>query len=417
MFRIQLSRTLAALIAFAGFTTAADAARIKLAADEDVCIHKEEAGDANGNDIHLWECNDGDEENKSWYYDESTGYIHSVAYPDKCLHKQYGNGNIDNGNPIHLWDCDDGESSNKQWTYDESTGYIMLRAATWKCMHRKYANTDNGNPIHLWDCSDGSAANKEWVFSETAEIDTSISGQCTGTNASLPNGVVSKSDSFGDSTIGASYSLRAGIDPQSDGSTWIGGRASATGTIFSKTANLLTIEASATEDGDDSSSLAYLEVVGVVLLDEPISISYGWSQEQTLVTATANFYGVNVTGKLVGTMGFDASATIEGVGLALNATPYADVTATASAGVGGGCLETGIGGDTTVLGVEVPVDGQLVLVGDDIAWSIDADFELSTLDGSLYLFVEYCLDEERYTIFEWDGFSADYSLFDASGCL
>ena len=126
------------------------------------CLHKKYGNGnwSNGNPIHLWDCSAGESANKTWIYDENTGYIRGAENPSKCIHKKYGNWN--NGNPIHVWDCSAGSADNKTWTYDSSTGYIRAANNTSKCIHKKFGNGDwsNGNPVHLWDCSGGQAENK-----------------------------------------------------------------------------------------------------------------------------------------------------------------------------------------------------------------------------------------------------------------
>ncbi|HDN26905.1 MAG TPA: hypothetical protein ENG03_07395, partial [Thioploca sp.] len=119
------------------------------------CFQKKSEGWNNGNPIHIWDCNAGLTENKSWVYDPKTGYIRGKENPSKCLHKKYYGWK--NGNPIHVWDCNKGTAENKSWVYDPKTGYIRGKENTSKCMHKKSGGWKNGNPIHVWDCDAGHA--------------------------------------------------------------------------------------------------------------------------------------------------------------------------------------------------------------------------------------------------------------------
>ncbi len=127
---------------------------IKSDINSDKCIQKQNDGWANGNIIHISDCNTGKDENKVWRFDETTGYIRSAIHPEKCLHKRFRG--WANGNPIHIWDCDAsrGRPGMKTWVFDEDTGYIhgVGREGTSKCFHKREGGWANGNPIHIWDC-------------------------------------------------------------------------------------------------------------------------------------------------------------------------------------------------------------------------------------------------------------------------
>jgi len=128
---------------------------IRSVGNDSKCLHKKDGNWNNGNIIHLWDCGAGEIGNKTWIYEESTGYIRAAYHPGKCLLRKDSNWN--NGNVIHLWDCDAGSTSAKTWNYQASTGYIMAKENTAKCLQKKDANWNDGNIIHLWDCDAGSA--------------------------------------------------------------------------------------------------------------------------------------------------------------------------------------------------------------------------------------------------------------------
>lgn len=157
-----------ALAATAGMMLIAGVAQaddyIRLAADTDMCIHKMSSHFNNGNGLHLYACDAGGPDNKTFIYDDDTGYIHFREDPSKCVHKK--NGDWNNGNPLHLWSCNTGPAANKTFTYDADSGYIRFRQNVTKCIHKKNPDANNGNPVHLWSCTAGGDANKSWLIDE-----------------------------------------------------------------------------------------------------------------------------------------------------------------------------------------------------------------------------------------------------------
>ena len=130
--------------------------------DQQQCLHRKKNDWQNGNPIHLWRCDDGSPDMKTWIFEKTTGYIRSSARPSMCWHKK----NLDwlDGNPIHLWDCNDGELEQKAWVYDEQAKVIRSRANRSKCIQKDHAGFSNGNPVHLWECERGSADFKKWLL-------------------------------------------------------------------------------------------------------------------------------------------------------------------------------------------------------------------------------------------------------------
>jgi len=162
MTRTPVLAATTAILMIAGVAHADD--YIRLAADTDMCIHKKSSQFNNGIGLHLYACDAGGPENKTYLYDDETGYIHFREDPSKCIHKKYNH--FDNGNPLHLWSCSAGGAGNKTFTYDAATGYIHFRQDPSKCIHKQRADNNNGNPLHLWRCSSGGNGNKSWILSD-----------------------------------------------------------------------------------------------------------------------------------------------------------------------------------------------------------------------------------------------------------
>lgn len=252
---------------------------------------------------------------------------------------------------------------------------------------------------------------------QESEFDEDILDQCGLGASHTGNQYFMDAGNYGNNTIGASHYLAAGIQSVGD-YTWSGAAANLSATLFGESATLIGAELSASKDDGAVSSRMYFEVLGSVQVDDPIGVNTDWSTSATFFEASATFYGVTVRGELVGTIGVEASAEIGGLGVAINGTPYLDVTASASAGVGGWCLSAGVGADLSIASISVPTDATLGLAGSDIAWEVSSQVEMSTLDGKIYLYVDYCLGSEEYEIFSWDGIALPtIQLIDASGCL
>jgi len=131
-----------------------------------MCIHKPGPADnwRNGNRLHVWACDAGAPDNKSWEHDPDTGYIRAALNPDVCIHKAGPADNWENGASVHIWACDRGADANKTWAIDRAQGYIRAAQNRDKCIHKAGGGDewDNGTIVHLWDCDRGPAANKSW---------------------------------------------------------------------------------------------------------------------------------------------------------------------------------------------------------------------------------------------------------------
>jgi Ricin-type beta-trefoil lectin domain len=124
------------------------------------CLHRKFDNWQNGNPIHLWQCDAGAPNMKTWVFESNTGYIRSAADPSKCWHKD----RLDwtNGNPIHLWNCNEGGPEQKTWTYEAQTGLIRSRANRSMCIHKREDGFRNGNPVHLSRCDAVRPEFKSW---------------------------------------------------------------------------------------------------------------------------------------------------------------------------------------------------------------------------------------------------------------
>ena len=57
--------------------------------------------------------------NKTWIYEERTGYIRNATRPDKCIQRK--DNNFDNGNLLELEDCDQGDAEDRErrtWLFE-----------------------------------------------------------------------------------------------------------------------------------------------------------------------------------------------------------------------------------------------------------------------------------------------------------
>jgi hypothetical protein len=141
---------------------------IRATANTGKCIHKEQVGFANGNPIHLWNCDSvapETVENQTWIYEPETGYIRNGVNPSKCIHKV--DDDFDDGNLMHLFDCDvegDDADRNKTWIYEERTGFIRNAKRPDKCIQRQDNNLDSGNRMELEDCDADNVERRTWLF-------------------------------------------------------------------------------------------------------------------------------------------------------------------------------------------------------------------------------------------------------------
>ena len=69
--------------------------------------------------MHLFDCDvEGDDadRNKTWIYEERTGFIRNARRPDKCIQRQ--DNNLDSGNRMELEDCDADNVERRTWLFE-----------------------------------------------------------------------------------------------------------------------------------------------------------------------------------------------------------------------------------------------------------------------------------------------------------
>ena len=105
-------------------------------------------------------------------------------------------------------------------------------------------------------------------------------------------------------------------------------------------------------------------------------------------------------------------------GIALTPTPYANVTATGSVGVGVPGVMVGLQISLVLLGLDIPIEMALVLPSfERLDWGIDINLDVYTLDGEVAFVIEIGPIEFTFTIFEWEGFHWVYDLYDEQGSI
>lgn len=121
--------------------------------NSDKCVRDYAGRTANGNNIYLYDCNNGAFE--KWLFEQNA--IRFLQATDKCI--DLSNGNISEGANIWLWDCRDG-NRNQQWVYDGINRNIRLKMNMDWCMTLDQGSTRNTSNIQLGKC-DLSAA-QQW---------------------------------------------------------------------------------------------------------------------------------------------------------------------------------------------------------------------------------------------------------------
>ncbi len=241
--------------------------------------------------------------------------------------------------------------------------------------------------------------------------------------ASTIDRVWSQSDDWGNSTVGADYTMEAGMrdDRNDGGELWMGATADAWVNLLGEDLILLDVGVEATTQADGTSdSQAWLVALEGVLADWGTTGAASFDKsfaDLTFLEASAVFYGVTVSASAVGAIGVDGTATLGAASVTLDAGPYAGVSGEASASIGALCVNAGITASLTLVSVDVPTYVTAQLQGDSVMWSIDTDLVLSSLDGSLDLEVNYCIGSEDYELFAINGFQTTYDLIAESGCF
>lgn len=122
-----------------------DALSIHLAKDESKCLDME-ALEQRGN-IRVYDC----ETNDSQHFLLDEVAIKSSAKPELCL----ATPSFNNESNVYLWPCN--KTDGQQWVYDNTTGRIHSILAPNKCINFSSGLTYNGNNVNIMDCNDSDA--------------------------------------------------------------------------------------------------------------------------------------------------------------------------------------------------------------------------------------------------------------------
>ncbi|MEW9533241.1 lectin [Microbispora sp. NPDC049125] len=114
------------------------------------CLDVNGASQANGAQIHIWDCNSG--ANQRW---TSTSAGELRVYGNKCLDVT-GAGTAD-GTAVTIWDCNG--QNNQKWRLN-SDGTITAVGAG-KCLDVSGNGTANGTKVQIWSCT--GANNQKWT--------------------------------------------------------------------------------------------------------------------------------------------------------------------------------------------------------------------------------------------------------------
>lgn len=118
---------------------------------QDKCIDNEAGSSRNNNNIHLWDCQDGNQ-NQVWTYNDA--FIRWSSNQNKCL--DLDGSNTINGRNIQLFDCNGTDA--QKWFYDVSTNQFRSKVDLNKCLDVSDGEVNGfsrGTNIQLWDCMDG----------------------------------------------------------------------------------------------------------------------------------------------------------------------------------------------------------------------------------------------------------------------
>jgi hypothetical protein len=122
------------------------------------CLDVAGVGRNNGDNIHQWDCNGGD--NQKWRFVPKGGeYFSLVALHSGRCADVAGVGR-NNGDNVQQWDCNGGD--NQIWrVVSEGGGYYRLTAKhSGRCLDVSGVGTNNGDNVHQWDCHTGD--NQKW---------------------------------------------------------------------------------------------------------------------------------------------------------------------------------------------------------------------------------------------------------------
>src|SRR5690606_20499011 len=119
------------------------------------CIDLTGGNTANGGNIQLWTCSQGNTNQEWYFYNDQIKLFKNSA---KALDLKASN--TSNGTNIQLYD--DNGSGAQKWIYDGVHKSIRLKKNLNKCLDVYKSYTSNGTNIQLWDCHE--ASNQQWVM-------------------------------------------------------------------------------------------------------------------------------------------------------------------------------------------------------------------------------------------------------------
>jgi len=110
--------------------------------------------------LQMWDCDGATEDHIRFIVPtEGSGQIRRASDTSKCL--DVASGGTENGNNIMIWECVDG-NQNQQFTVPYSgTGNILWTLHPNKCLDVSGGGTDNGVNVQLWDCNK-EEPNQQW---------------------------------------------------------------------------------------------------------------------------------------------------------------------------------------------------------------------------------------------------------------
>jgi hypothetical protein len=135
---------------------------VQAASHPEWCVHKKSDGFANGNVLHLWECNNGDSSQKNWRYEHKTHYIRAQGSWDMCWHKERADWQA--GQAVHLWSCAAGGEDQKTWLLDTLHQEIHAKGFPSMCIVKEDGDFAEGKRLQLKPCNSVTAEARRFSF-------------------------------------------------------------------------------------------------------------------------------------------------------------------------------------------------------------------------------------------------------------
>lgn len=155
-----------------------------------------------------------------------------------------------------------------------------------------------------------------------------------------------------------------------------------------------------------------------------------WQRQKQLARVTIPVFGIpiKIEAGVAGSIGYEATvapgalrrscadASRTAIGGVMRFEPYARLSGYVEVGVDFEIAEAGVAVDVTVLRKSLPFRarfGVAPVTGGGLALEADTrlDYRVSTLDGHVYLYVDYVADEYRKTLFRWAGTASNTNLW------